>query len=428
MIDGAVILARELLGGAGAFPERILGHTYLKRALLTARQGGVRKFLVLHGVESSDGVALLLRDEQLKGAGIDLFPSSLGAGFPLPDAFIQGEGGLLVIAEGAIFDPGVIGDAPEQFPSPGVRVYLPGLALCRGERLTELTADLKEGRLLEGLQEGADRSGGEDETKSLPSSRRFATRVRDMEGHRRAEKLLLKSVRKETDGFVARHLNRPLSLHLSRHFIRLGLTPNQISVGNLAIGLAGAWITALGGYANIAVGALLFHLGSVLDGSDGEVAKLTHSCSEKGPWIDTLCDEIACFAYFVALPLGLYRSHGELTYLLLGMVTMASGAILYGLMIRYVRNSGGGGSMVQIIADFQESSRLPGAFGRINGAVSAFSFVFRRDFFAFAIFLLCVLGKAPVIVWILGILTPVSVLYMAWFSSRRLGSRGERVG
>jgi phosphatidylglycerophosphate synthase len=238
-------------------------------------------------------------------------------------------------------------------------------------------------------------------------------------GFREAERRLLESVRKETDGFISRTLNRPLSLRLSKVFIRLGLTPNQISVGNLVMGLVGAWLAAAGGYFNVALGALLFQLSSVVDGSDGEVAKLTYTCSERGSWIDTLCDELTCLAFFVALPVGLYRTTGDSIYIALITGTLLSGAALYVLMIRYVSGTKSHGSMVQILDDFGESARLPGLFGSVNRFISSLDFVVRRDFFAFAIMTLCLAGQARLVVWIVGILAPVSVLYFAYYSRRR---------
>jgi phosphatidylglycerophosphate synthase len=245
--------------------------------------------------------------------------------------------------------------------------------------------------------------------------------VTSPESYREAERRLLESVRKETDGFIARTLNRPVSLRLSKIFIRLGLTPNQISVGNLVVGLIGAWLAAAGGYFNIALGALLFQLSSVVDGSDGEVAKLTYTCSERGSWIDTLCDELTCLAFFVALPVGLYRMTGDGVYVALIAGTLLSGAVLYALMIRYVSGTKDHGSMVQILDDFRESARLPGLFGGINRLVSSLSVVVRRDFFAFLIMVLCLIGQARLVVWIIGILAPLSVVYFAYYSRRKTG-------
>jgi phosphatidylglycerophosphate synthase len=243
--------------------------------------------------------------------------------------------------------------------------------------------------------------------------------VTSPESYREAERRLLESVRKDTDGFISRTLNRPVSLRLSKVFIRLGLTPNQISVGNLVAGLVGAWLAASGGYFNIALGALLFQLSSIVDGSDGEVAKLTYTGSDRGSWIDTLCDELTCLAFFVALPVGLYRATGDGVYMALIAGTLLSGAVLYALMIRYVSGTKDHGSMVQILDDFRESARLPGLFGGINRFVSSLSFVVRRDFFAFVIMVLCLVGQARLVVWIIGVLAPVSVLYFAYYSRRK---------
>jgi phosphatidylglycerophosphate synthase len=255
--------------------------------------------------------------------------------------------------------------------------------------------------------------------------------TRSPEGYREAERRLLQSVRKETDGFIARTLNRPVSLRLSRVFIRLGLTPNQISVGNLLVGLAGAWLAAGGGYAGIALGALLFQLSSIVDGSDGEVAKLTFTASERGSWIDTICDELTCFAFFIALPVGVYRTTGDTVYIALLVTTLVSAGALFALMIRYVSGTKAHGSMVQILDDFRESARQPGLFGRVNGAISALDFVVRRDFFAFAIMVLCLLGLAGTAVWLVGVLAVAAVLYFAWYSRRRmrdLAAAAEKAG
>jgi len=88
-------------------------------------------------------------------------------------------------------------------------------------------------------------------------------------------------------------------------------------------------------------------------------------------------------------------------------------------MIRYVSDTKSHGSMVQILDDFRESARLPGPFGSVNRFVSSLDFVVRRDFFAFAIMTLCLAGQARLVVWIVGILAPVSVLYFAYYSWRR---------
>ena len=55
-----------------------------------------------------------------------------------------------------------------------------------------------------------------------------------------AERRLLRSLVKDTDGFMARHVERPISLQISRRLASTSATPNQISMVSIAIGIAGA--------------------------------------------------------------------------------------------------------------------------------------------------------------------------------------------
>ena len=95
--------------------------------------------------------------------------------------------------------------------------------------------------------------------------------VVDDESARRTEKALFRSLRKPQDGWTARWLNRYVSLTLSRLLVKTDLTPNQVSVGILAIGLYGAYLAAMGSYWSMLAGAFLFQMQSILDGCDGEI-------------------------------------------------------------------------------------------------------------------------------------------------------------
>ena len=55
-----------------------------------------------------------------------------------------------------------------------------------------------------------------------------------------AEWRLLRRLVKDTDGFMARHVERPISLQIVRRLASTGITPNQITIVSVAIGLFGA--------------------------------------------------------------------------------------------------------------------------------------------------------------------------------------------
>ena len=117
--------------------------------------------------------------------------------------------------------------------------------------------------------------------------------VDDASAVERAERALIAGLPKLGDGPVSRYLNRPLSIRITRHLIDRRVTPNQISFFAFALCLAAASLFAAGGVFWLAVGGLLAQAASVVDGCDGEVARLRMEESEFGGWFDAVLDRYA---------------------------------------------------------------------------------------------------------------------------------------
>ena len=92
------------------------------------------------------------------------------------------------------------------------------------------------------------------------------------------------------DGIVSRHVNRRLSRPIARLLSHTPATPNQVSVLSLAIA-AGAFVSFL--YGQPIVGGLLAQLCSIVDGVDGDLARLTGSASRFGGFLDAVIDRYA---------------------------------------------------------------------------------------------------------------------------------------
>ena len=112
-------------------------------------------------------------------------------------------------------------------------------------------------------------------------------------GHRNGSRHVLRGTGKPLDGAIAARLNRTLSQRvvtpaLLALFPRI--TPNQVTVIAFAVAVAAAAGFSVG--APIAA-ALLVALASVLDGSDGEVARLTYRSSPYGAFLDAVLDRAA---------------------------------------------------------------------------------------------------------------------------------------
>jgi phosphatidylglycerophosphate synthase len=153
-----------------------------------------------------------------------------------------------------------------------------------------------------------------------------------------ATKRLLGVLIKQTDGFMSRHFARPISIAISRRLAPMGVTPNQMTLVSALIGLAAAPFFLSSGPAVQVVGGLLFVLHSVLDGCDGELARLTYRESRLGGLLDFWGDNIVHVAVFGCMAVGWHFAVAADWPLYLGAAavlgTAGSAATVYWLTLR----------------------------------------------------------------------------------------------
>ena len=196
--------------------------------------------------------------------------------------------------------------------------------------------------------------------------------VVDSASARLAEQRLFHALRKPQDGWTSRYLNRYISLAISRWLVKTPLRPNQVSVGILGVGIAGAWFAAQGGYGNLLLGAFLFQTQSVLDGCDGEMSRVSHRGSRMGEWLDTVGDDLTNYGFFAGAALGLFKVTHNPLYLVAGAVTVISGLIGSGLEYRYLIKIGSGDLL-----------KYPLSQGQGTGKLAFIQPLFKRDTFVF---------------------------------------------
>ncbi len=136
----------------------------------------------------------------------------------------------------------------------------------------------------------------------------FCTPVRDARQMRIARRQLVSSLRKSADGIAAKVLNRRISLPVTRMLAGTSIHPNQVTLIALACALAGGAVISRGGYLPGLVGMLLVELGSIVDGIDGELARLRFQFSRRGQWLDTVVDDVANVAYTTGVVVSLDRA------------------------------------------------------------------------------------------------------------------------
>ena len=245
------------------------------------------------------------------------------------------------------------------------------------------------------------------------------------EALKNAERFLYRSTRKPTDGPVSRLLNRHISIRFSRLFLYLGLSPNQISVMTFVLGLLAALSASYGDYAHVAIAGLLFQLSSILDGSDGEVAKLRMTGSVKGEWFDTILDCVTYLAFFVGVTVGLYEITGTSGVLFIGFLTIATAVLNLSVLYFYLLNTGSG-SLRKFAVSFSQLATGPQK-NLLLQVLNRLEFAIRRDFFSL---LFCVFALFNCLNWIFAaIIIGIFMLTVgvAVSAGRLLGERGGKL-
>lgn len=136
--------------------------------------------------------------------------------------------------------------------------------------------------------------------------------VDDKNAHRRAVRTLLASSRgKLNDGPISRWVNRPISTRLTRLLVEWSVTPNQLSVASFVLAAIAAALFTLGSYGYLVLGGVLAQLASIVDGVDGEIARLKYLSSDYGRWLDAVLDRYADALLLGALTWHAYGLRGS---------------------------------------------------------------------------------------------------------------------
>lgn len=388
----ALVLALPAERAGAAPPLSVLaGLPLVLRTVLTLQKEGVSRFWVQCAGPDKEGVQKALLDkrvhaqvsviETLSEARDELYSQ------PLPVIAAMSDVAVNPAVYRMLLDVG----AGEQ-----------GAAACRSREPIGPFAAMP-AVLLDGIQPDADpqKIAGqllkEGRLTPLEISALWAYSLRDKEGRAGAVYSLFEACRKPVDGLVARYINRNISIFISKRIVGLPFTPNMISVVTFLIGVAGAVFAARGGYWNLLLGAFLFQWNSILDGVDGELARVRFQHSKLGQWIDTVGDDVANMIFYVGLAYGsLTAPYGNILFLLGWVGTIVTGiirAIDYSMMIR-----AGSGDLYAIEWDIDKKP----AEGLIAKLVVFFRYALKKDFALLFFLGLAVFGVLPAALLFIG--------------------------
>jgi phosphatidylglycerophosphate synthase len=136
--------------------------------------------------------------------------------------------------------------------------------------------------------------------EEAPHGARVVAALASYEDERRLYASLRKSV--VLDGAVAYYVMRPLARLGTRALVDTRVTPDQVTLAALVVGLTAAAAAARGVWA--AAGALAW-LAATVDCIDGELARLRIEGSRRGEWLDSLADDVSTFGLLLGMSVGL---------------------------------------------------------------------------------------------------------------------------
>ncbi|MBI3950540.1 MAG: CDP-alcohol phosphatidyltransferase family protein [Acidobacteria bacterium] len=403
-IEQAVILTNSLKGdGGGAVPLlRVATMPVVLRSILTAKKAGATKFLVVLDSDKGPEIRRALEHHRRLPAGVEWL--TLPEGQTSLTATLRevaqrvGDRFLLLPGE-ATFHASLL----DQIKSPngggalaltvsdqptGIYRFSRQTALAVASQapplqsLDDLNAWLNQARLLQ--REEVDE--------------KFWQPIAGSEDLPKAEAKLDRWLFKETDGIYSR-FNRKISIPISRVLIRLRITPNMVTLFTLLMSFVSGVFFALGGYVNGIIGALLSHWASVLDGSDGEVARLTFQESDFGCWLETMCDNFYYVFVFGGMVIGMYRASRSMVYPIAGGL-LAFGTIMSFITTAYQRRTITRHQPEKYLAKWQKKMDAHQGNFFLRFA-RRHEFIIRRSFFPYAILFFAIFNILEVLFFLI---------------------------
>jgi phosphatidylglycerophosphate synthase len=222
----------------------------------------------------------------------------------------------------------------------------------------------------------------------------LAVRIADPAQLVEAEETIRRASYKDTDARIAR-FNRRISLPISVKLIPTPLTANQLSIILVAIGFYSAWLFSLGHYWTGVLAAFLSLAASVLDGCDGEIARLKYQESALGCWIETFGDYSYYLAIFAGLTVGAVRQTHWDAFHWLGGVALA-GMLLSFVILVFLRARITGGRPEKLHAVARERFKSAPTFW--SRAIWRMSFVATRATMPYGIMAFALVYALPGIV------------------------------
>ncbi|MCK4476212.1 MAG: NTP transferase domain-containing protein [Methanophagales archaeon] len=383
----------------------LLGLSLLERAILSAKESGIYDFVLVVGYRSEEVVKYVEAKQKRLGVNIDFVENEeweKGNGLSVLKArdALKEENFVLLMCD-HVFDSSILNDLlakarrnkgdkcilcvdnPENVfdledatkilleknkpkaIGKGVENYNAvdcGIFYCTSEMFDALEKEIGEGKYE--LSDAVQCLIDSDKLEVFDIGGRFWCDI-DTHGSLEYAKLrMLKSLEKPTDGIISKYINRKVSRRITARIVNRNLTPTQITIISFLMALASATFFFLGEYKYLIIGGLLAQASSIIDGCDGEVARLKFLMTDYGAFVDSILDRYADAIIILGLIIGYCMLHGSISVWIIGLFAVLGSFMMSYTNARYegVFEKTGGGRGIPVRRDMRLFIIMIGAF------------------------------------------------------------------
>jgi len=338
----------------------LLGLSFIERVILTAKKSGIKEFLIVTGYNAGK-IRKHLRNGDKLGVEIDYVHNAewrKGNGVSVLKAKDYLHEPFILLMADHLFDDKILFELQEQTIEDDVCVlcvdknhhkYLDvkdatkvfmedgqikdigkqlnnyngidtGIFLCTPVIFDTLEQSIDSGN--ESLAAGMRLLANRHKMKAFDISNKYWLDVDDDSALKNAKSLLIERLRKNTDGPISRILNRPISIKISELLLKTKITPNQISLMSFITSFIGALFFYVGEYIFLIIGGILVQLSSIIDGCDGEVARLKLIQTRYGGWFDAVLDRYADAIIIFGMIHGHWLLHNDIIIWTIGFAAL----------------------------------------------------------------------------------------------------------
>lgn len=128
---------------------------------------------------------------------------------------------------------------------------------------------------------------------------------------------------------------RKLGVMFANKLVSTKITPNQITIFGIFMGISAGFLFSQGDYLYSVLGAITLQISLISDYIDGSLARMRSESSKLGDWLDATSCRIVAVVVFFGIIWGLYTIEKDIMVWILGLTVTSTFLLIEDMYIRF---------------------------------------------------------------------------------------------